>query len=151
MAKQQVKTTPQSYRNRLALKRSDELFVRIMNKLSIGKLYRKPNYTSRMLAQELGCDTRHIAASVAVHTNGGNFRMLINSLKLREACRLLKSKKHAGYSVEEIGLSAGFASRQAFYVAFHRKYNVTPREFRQEVQALASAAEIEENAQATME
>ena len=143
MTKQQIKTSPLSYRNRLALKRSDELFVRIMNKLSIGKLYRNPNYTSRMLAQDLGCDTRHIAASVAVHTNGGNFRMLINSLKLREACRLLKSAKHAGYSVEEIGLSAGFASRQAFYVAFHKKYNVTPREFRQS--AFASGAAPAEN------
>lgn len=137
MAKLQSRTAPRSYRNRLATKRSDELFVKIIQKLSVEKLYRDPKYTSQQLATDLGTDTRYIAAAVAAHTDGGNFRTLINNLKLREACRMLRSPKFLGYSVEEIGLTSGFASRQAFYLAFHRAYHTTPKSYRQKAMEMA--------------
>ena len=35
-----------------------------------------------------------------------------------------------GRIAEEIGLLAGFSSRQAFYLAFSRVYDITPRAYR---------------------
>jgi len=43
---------------------------------------------------------------------------------------LLVNPKFSDYTVEEIGLHCGFASRQSYYNAFHRNYNMTPRQYR---------------------
>ena len=43
------------------------------------------------------------------------------------------------YTVEEVGLMAGFSSRQAFYLAFSRRYQVTPLAYRREAHAAQAA------------
>lgn len=118
-----------AYRTRLRSDRAAELFVKILEKLTAGKLYRDPKYTAQKLAEELQTNTRYISAAVALHT-GDNYNALVNSYRLRDACRMLRSTRYAQYTAEEIGLLAGFSSRQAFYLAFHRSKNCTPRQYR---------------------
>jgi len=77
----------------------------------------------------MAIDPRYISAAVRVCT-GGNFSALINSLRLQDACKMLREVKSARLSVEEIAMLCGFNSRQAFYAAFHRTYDCTPAEFR---------------------
>lgn len=119
-----------AYRAKMRADRADALYLRIRGHLTDGKRYRDPAYTAARLAAELGTNTRYISAAVAVCT-GGNYNALVNSLRLRDACQMLRSAKYARLNVEEIGLLAGFSSRQAFYLAFHRMYDCTPREYRQ--------------------
>jgi len=118
-----------AYRTRLRSERAAQLFVKILEKLTTGKLYRDPKFTAQKLAEELHTNTRYISAAVALHT-GDNYNALVNSFRLRDACRMLRSARYAQYTAEEIGLLSGFSSRQAFYLAFHRNKNCTPRQYR---------------------
>ena len=110
---------------------SDMLFMRIIEAIGPGKGYRNPDLTAAKLAKELETNPRYISVAIATHT-GGNFNQLVNSYRLREAYHLLRSSKHRKISVEKIGLMCGFASRQAFYLAFHREQKMTPRKYRLE-------------------
>lgn len=121
--------TEPAYRTRLRSERAAQLFAKILEKLTADKLYRDPKFTAQRLAEELQTNTRYISAAVALHT-GDNYNALVNSLRLRDACRMLRSTRYAQYTAEEIGLLSGFSSRQAFYSAFHRSKNCTPRQYR---------------------
>ena len=118
-----------AYRTKLKRERADEIYVNILKSLTRGKRYRDPDFTARRLAQELGVTPRSISAAVAQRT-GDNYNALVNSYRLRDACRMLRSPRYAHLSVEEIGLLSGFSSRQAFYIAFHRVHDLTPRAYR---------------------
>lgn len=118
-----------AYRSRLKADRAYALYVRLLEKLTKEKLYRDPKYTAAQLARDLQTNTRYISAAVAVCT-GKNYAALVNGLRLRDACKMLRSPKSAHLSAEEIGLLSGFSSRQAFYLAFARVFSCTPRNYR---------------------
>lgn len=118
-----------AYLKKISSARADALYIKILERLTKAKLYRDPSYSTARLAADLQTNTRYIAAAVAVST-GGNYCALVNSLRLRDACKMLRSPKYASLSAEEIGLLSGFSSRQAFYKAFHRVHDCTPRAFR---------------------
>lgn len=120
-----------AYRKHFKQTRSDELYVRILDHMLKNRLYRNSKYMARQLADDLGVKPRHISAAIANQT-GGNYNAFVNGFRLRDACRMLASPRHASMTIEEVGLLSGFTSRQAFYVAFAREYNVTPKEYRLE-------------------
>lgn len=117
------------YRLRMKGDTSDELYVRILAHLTKNKLYRDPTYTTRQLAKDLNTNMRYISAAVG-NNSGNNYSNLVNSFRLRDACHMLRSSRYARFTAEEIGLLSGFASRQAFYKAFSRVYDMTPRAYR---------------------
>ncbi len=117
------------YRTRLKSARSDELYIKILNRLTTNRRYRDPHYTARQMAKDLNTNVRYISAAVGNGT-GSNYNTLVNTLRLRDACQMLRSKRFAKMTTEEIGLLAGFSSRQAFYLAFSRMYDITPKEYR---------------------
>lgn len=111
---------------------ANELYIQILEKLTREKLYRDPQYNTKRLAADLHTNTRYISAAVALCT-GNNYSALVNSLRLRDVCKMMRSPKHKDMTVEEIGLLSGFSSRQAFYLAFHRIYACTPRAYRLQI------------------
>uniref|UniRef100_UPI0015AF3563 helix-turn-helix domain-containing protein n=1 Tax=Alloprevotella sp. TaxID=1872471 RepID=UPI0015AF3563 len=130
MKQNTLKTKPEpAYRTRLKAEKANELYLRIVEKLTKEKLYRDPSYNTFKLADDLNTNTRYIAAAVAVCT-GDNYNALVNSLRLRDVCKMMRSAQYKDMTTEEIGLLAGFSSRQAFYLAFHRIYDCTPRAYR---------------------
>lgn len=121
-----------AYRSRLNTEKANELYIQILEKLTREKLYRDPQYNTKRLAADLHTNTRYISAAVALCT-GNNYSALVNSLRLRDVCKMMRSPKHKDMTVEEIGLLSGFSSRQAFYLAFHRIYACTPRAYRLQI------------------
>lgn len=59
-----------------------------------------------------------------------NFNVYINRLRIEEAVRYLKNSNYDSFSIEGIGLEAGFKSKSAFYNAFKKEKNCTPLELR---------------------
>lgn len=108
---------------------SDQLYIKIIQKISIEKRYLDPNYSAKQLAEDVQSNPRYISVVVASHT-GGNYNSLVNSYRLRDARKMLRSPRYSKYTIEEIGLMCGFSSRQSFYLAFHREQSVTPRQYR---------------------
>lgn len=118
-----------SYLEHFSADRADRIYVGVLDLLQVKKLYREPGITARKIAGMLGEDYRAISAALAI-VGDENFLTLLSRLRVREACRLLRDPKFAEWSAEEIGLRSGFASRQAFYLAFNRIMGMTPRQYR---------------------
>lgn len=120
-----------SYLDHFNADRADRIYVEVLNLLQVKKLYREPGITARKIAELIGEDFRAISAALAIQT-GENFLTLLNRLRIREACRLLRDPKHKEWSAETCGLKAGFASRQAFYLSFNRTMHCTPKQYREQ-------------------
>ena len=124
-----------AYLSRIKDSRADEIYINVLKHLTAHKLYRDPSYTAARLASDLQVNVRYISSAVALAT-GKNYAALVNGLRLRDACKMLRSPRFAQMTAEEIGLLAGFASRHAFYLAFHRLFSCTPRAYREGQEAL---------------
>ena len=89
----------------------------------------RPKLSIGDVAAMLGVGPRTLSA-VLKREGCGNFRSFVSDLRLAEAERLLRLRRYARFSAEQIGLMAGFASRQSFYPHFKEKYGCTPIEYR---------------------
>lgn len=118
-----------AYHSRMKAARAIMLYAQILEHLTQKKRYKDPNYSAAQLAEDLHTNTRYITTAVALHT-GDNYSALVNSMRLRDACRMLKSPRYRGYTIEEIGALSGFSNRQSFYIAFNKAIGVTPRKYR---------------------
>ena len=111
-------TTPGAALTLEKIKRKMSREVLARPKLSIGDV-----------AAMLGVGPRTLSA-VLKREGGGNFCTFVSDLRLAEAERLLRLRRYARFSAEQIGLMVGFASRQSFYPHFKSKYGCTPIEYR---------------------
>ena len=89
----------------------------------------RPKLSIGDVAALLGVGPRTLSA-VLKREGCGNFCSFVSDLRLAEAARLLRLHRYARFSAEQIGLMAGFASRQSFYPHFKEKYGCTPIEYR---------------------
>ena len=89
----------------------------------------RPKLSIGDVAAMLGMGPRTLSA-VLKREGCGNFCSFVSDLRLAEAARLLRLHRYARFSAEQIGLMAGFASRQSFYPHFKEKYGCTPIEYR---------------------
>lgn len=89
----------------------------------------RPKLSIGDVATMLGVGPRTLSA-VLKREGCGNFCSFVSDLRLAEAARLLRLHRYARFSAEQIGLMAGFASRQSFYPHFKEKYGCTPIEYR---------------------
>ena len=89
----------------------------------------RPKLSIGDVAAMLGVGPRTLSA-VLKREGCGNFCSFVSDLRLVEAARLLRLHRYARFSAEQIGLMAGFASRQSFYPHFQGKYGCTPIEYR---------------------
>ena len=89
----------------------------------------RPKLSIGDVAAMLGVGPRTLSA-VLKREGIGNFCSFVSDLRLAEAARLLRLHRYARFSAEQIGLMAGFASRQSFYPHFKEKYGCTPIEYR---------------------
>lgn len=133
MSKATVRHVP-AYRAARLTPQTAELYSRILQCLSENRFYRMAECTEREVAQRLDVPVRMVAATIN-SCSGQNFRSVLNGYRLRDAQFMLRSARYDTYTAEEIGLMSGFASRQAFYNAFARVYDLTPRAFRQQHRA----------------
>ncbi len=139
MKEKNGKTMP-AYRSKIKSERSDELYVKVLSCLTAAKRYRDPAYTAARIAEELGTDKRYISAAIA-NCTGSNFNTLVNGFRLRDVRKMFASPRFSHMTTEEIGLLAGFSSRQAFYIAFAKAYDKTPLQYRKSLKKHAEDAD----------
>lgn len=120
-----------SYLDHFSADRAGRIYVKVLEQLKVKKLYRERGITARQIAEIIDEDPRALSAALAIET-GENFFALINRLRVREACRLLRDPRFDQWSAEEIGLRSGFSSRQSFYTAFNQFVGLTPKKYREQ-------------------
>ncbi|MEM9859064.1 MAG: AraC family transcriptional regulator [Bacteroidota bacterium] len=106
------------------------LVDRIMDKMTVEKLYLKEKLTIGELAEEL--DTPEYKVRQAINGDLGfkNFYDLVNSYRIKEASALLQNYSQAELSVLEIAYKTGFNSIAPFNRAFKVFMGTTPTEYR---------------------
>lgn len=124
-----------AYRSLVSPQLMDELKEKILDIILIQKKYKDKNYSAKMLADELGTNTRYISATVNVRFHM-NYSSFVNKFRIEEAMALLADKRYQDLNVEDISDVVGFANRQSFYSAFYKLNKCSPREYR--LQHLAS-------------
>ena len=124
-----------AYRSLIRAELADELYDKILNIIIIGKRYRDKDFSAKELAVELGTNTRYISAVINSRFNT-NFSCLVNEFRIKEAMYRMTDKRYHDMTIEEIGLSVGFANRQSFYASFYRVMGETPNGYRKKHQTI---------------
>lgn len=117
------------YRNLIRPELADELYEKILGIIVIEKRYRNKDFSAKELAQELNTNTRYLSAVINSRFKT-NFSCLVNEYRIKESLYCMTDKRFANMTIEEIGLSVGFANRQSFYASFYRIMGETPNSYR---------------------
>lgn len=106
-----------------------EFLTRIDATLSRDRLFARPDLTLATLASAAGC-TPHRLSEALNRFGGTSFRDLIQRRRVDDAKAQLEEPESERFTIEGVGVSAGFRSRSAFYEAFRRYEGMTPAEYR---------------------
>lgn len=87
--------------------------------------YTDPRLNAEMLAKRLNLSIRHMNRIVS-EFYGVTFYQLLTGMRLEAAKKLLLART---MTVKEVALRVGYESSTGFFVAFKKRYGVTPREF----------------------
>lgn len=117
------------YRNLIRPELADELYEKILSLIVIEKQYRNKDFSAKELAKELNTNTRYLSAVINSRFKT-NFSCLVNEYRIKEALYCMTDKRYAHMTIEEIGISVGFANRQSFYASFYRVMGETPNSYR---------------------
>ncbi|MCI6159992.1 MAG: helix-turn-helix domain-containing protein [Prevotellaceae bacterium] len=117
------------YRSRVSPELLDKLKDGVLSQILFKKKYKEKGYTAKQLAEDLQTNTRYISAVLNLKF-GLNYTSFVNKLRIDEALHLLVDCRYSKMNVEEIGEMVGFASRQAFYMAFFKFKGITPIEYK---------------------
>jgi AraC-like DNA-binding protein len=113
------------------------LLARLDDVLTRDRLFARPDLTLGQLADAAG-STPHLVSEALNRYGGTSFRDLVTSQRVDDVKAQLRDPDSARYTIEGIGASAGFRSRSALYVAFHRHEGMTPTAFRESVRRAAA-------------
>ncbi len=120
-----------AYRTLISHETQERLYAGIIQKMAVEKCYRLPGYTAAQLVKDLNTNPRHLSAVLNLRFNT-SFSRLIGHYRVGEARTLLADPRKACLTIEEVGLTVGFHTRQSFYLAFMRETGTTPAVFREQ-------------------
>ena len=104
-----------------------DIFTEIDQHLQQTFAYRRPKYTLRILAEEMGLSEQIV--SWAINQGGGkSFSDYINSLRIKEVKQYL-SEKSNNKNILDIAFSVGFNSKSTFNAVFKRNTGMTPSHY----------------------
>ncbi|AFL80454.1 DNA-binding domain-containing protein, AraC-type [Aequorivita sublithincola DSM 14238] len=91
--------------------------------------YLDSNFSSETLAEELQLSTSHLSRIFNNEMNV-SFTDYINTLRVEEAKKYLRTPEFSGYTLVAIGLEAGFNSKTTFNTTFKKITGQTPSQFK---------------------
>ncbi|WP_394747888.1 AraC family transcriptional regulator [Spongiimicrobium salis] len=106
-----------------------ELKQKLLEIMENEKPYRNPEIRLDTLAEMLDISRHHTSQIINEHFSV-NFFDFINTYRIREAERLLLSKK-SSLSITDIAYKSGFNNRVSFYKAFRKIEGTTPSKYRE--------------------
>jgi AraC-like DNA-binding protein len=100
----------------------NEIYQCVLYQLEVQRAYLDPKISLDKLSTVIGTNTTYLSNTIN-RFFGCNLRQLINSYRIKYACRLLESGE---YDVHDVYSKAGFASQSVFYSAFSREMGISP-------------------------
>ena len=88
-----------------------------------------PSFSLQMLCERVESNSSYVS-QVINEKYGRTFKVLLNELRVNEACRRLSDPDNYGqFTIEAVSSSVGFKSRANFAVVFKKITGLTPTEF----------------------
>jgi ligand-binding sensor domain-containing protein/AraC-like DNA-binding protein len=97
------------------------------------KVYSDADISLQSLAEQLSISP-HQLSQLLNEKLDRNFPDFINSYRIKEAKRILKSPKGAQQKIDSVAFEVGFNTSVAFYRAFKKHTNITPTQYKKEVE-----------------
>lgn len=97
-----------------------------------GKYYRNCELTLEKLADEAGISRNHISQTIN-HKLQKNFYQYVNELRLQEFIKRLKKGDDYSDDILSLAIASGFNSKSAFYAFFKKEMNMTPVQYRKQL------------------
>ncbi|WP_136667564.1 helix-turn-helix transcriptional regulator [Flavobacterium sp. H122] len=116
----------EKYANKLEQDTVNEISQQFLLAFETNKLYKNPNLTLPLLAQNLNVRPQVLSQYINDNLNR-SFTQLINEYRIEEAKRLLKEETN--FKIDAIGLECGFNSTSAFYSSFKKITGITPSNY----------------------
>jgi len=105
--------------------KNEELVKLVESQLLTAKLFRQSGLTLSVLSSLIGIPT-HKLSDMFNSYYGVNFNVYINNLRIEYVKQRLHNGDWKQYTLEAIGLDAGFSSRNTFFVAFKKVTGLNP-------------------------
>lgn len=87
------------------------------------------DFSRQRLADLVGSNSKYVSRAISA-CKRGNFYVLLNEYRIKEACRrLMDAKGYGSFSIEGIANSVGFKSRSNFNTVFKDIVGLTPSAF----------------------
>jgi len=112
----------------VSVNKSEILFKDIEQSIITQKLYLNSNLSLQTIADEFNISSGYLSQLINNFGNQ-NFNDLINSLRIKEAKKMLQDKNFNKYTINAIALEAGFNSKSNFYLTFKKLTGTTPLEY----------------------
>ncbi len=118
-------------RSGLRLDEAQALWSRICEVMETDRLYADPALSLARLVAVVGATPHQVSETLNRH-GGTTFHDLVNRRRVADAKAQLSDLASDRFTIEGIGLAAGFRSRSAFYAAFRRYEGMTPTAFKEQ-------------------
>jgi len=93
------------------------------------EIHKDLDLTLDSLAKSLTVNRNYLSKAIN-RVTGKNFNTYINEYRIKEAIKILSSKKSDVISIDAIALEVGFSNRISFYQSFKKMTGLSPSEFR---------------------
>jgi AraC-like DNA-binding protein len=107
---------------------ADECIRKLKHLMDIEKVYCDADISLQSLAEKMSI-APHLLSQVLNERLNRNFADFINSYRIEEAKRILKSAKWAQQKIDAVAFEVGFNTTVAFYRAFKKYTNITPTQY----------------------
>lgn len=111
-----------------AMEEDKQIMARIEYEMNEKFAYRAPDLNAESLAGRLGIHRNALSRAVN-RTTDGNFSQYINTLRIKEAIRIISGTKHNELYIDELYEQVGFSNRSSFYRVFKQFTGLSPIEF----------------------
>lgn len=104
-----------------------KIYLKIVDKMEIEKLYLKEELTIHDLAADLNTNCKYISLSIQKF-HGTNFRKFVNHYRIEYAKKILVEEAD-NISIQELPLRTGYSNATTFHRQFKENTYLTPKQF----------------------
>ena len=112
---------------------SEECTRKLKHLMEDEKVYSDADISLQSLAEQLSISP-HQLSQLLNEKLDRNFPDFVNSYRIEEAKRILKSPKGAQQKIDSVAFEVGFNTSVAFYRAFKKHTNITPTQYKKKVE-----------------
>lgn len=118
---------PQNLPDRINDLTLQKIYLKIVDKMEIEKLYLKEELTIQDLATDLKTNCKYISLSIQKF-HGTNFRKFLNHYRIEYAKKIITEETDT-ISIKELPFRTGYSNITTFYRQFKENTSLTPKQF----------------------